>query len=186
MQKSRELQTEDFQMFLSWLGDKPDAACQKYEEIRIRLIKVFVCRGCADPEYLADETISRVVLRIRDIKDNFVGDAPLKYIYGVARNVYLEFLRQKRRTETALKNLRPSPDITESAESYCLNYCLEQLPGEQAQLFLDYYETDDQPKIKIRQDLAEKFKLDLNALRVKIFRIRHLLQDCIEGCLEKK
>jgi DNA-directed RNA polymerase specialized sigma24 family protein len=186
MQKKPDIQPEDFEVFLNWLASEPDQACKKYEEIRLRLVKVFVCRGCSDPEYLADETIDRVVRKIKEIKEIYIGDAPIKYIYGVARNIYLEFLRHNQKTQTALNLLRPSPALIESSESFCLNYCLEELPGEQTQLFLDYYQNDERPKIQIRRELADKLALDVNALRVKIHRLRQSLQNCIEDCLNKK
>lgn len=186
MQKKRSIRPEDFEVFLNWLASEPDEACKKYEEIRRRLVKVFVCRGCSDPEYLADETIDRVVGKVKEIKDSYVGDAPIKYIYGVARNIYLEFVRQNQKAQIALNLIRPSPALTESSESFCLNYCLEELPGEQTQLFLDYYQNDDQSKIQTRRELAAKLALDVNALRVKIHRVRQSLQNCLAQCLSKK
>ena len=57
------LTKESFDTLLAWLDANPDAAARKYEQIRTRLIKIFVCRGCLESEDLADETIDRVARR---------------------------------------------------------------------------------------------------------------------------
>jgi hypothetical protein len=48
--KEWNLTQEAFAKFLSWLNPDPDKAGEKYEEIRLRLIKIFASRGCACPE----------------------------------------------------------------------------------------------------------------------------------------
>jgi hypothetical protein len=58
------------------------------------LIKIFVCRGCANAEELADETINRVVSKVQEIITNWQGD-PALYFYKVAQNIYREWWRTK-------------------------------------------------------------------------------------------
>ena len=52
-----EMNQEQFEQLLNWLDRDRDKAGAKYEAIRKRLIKLFVCRGCDAAEDLADQTI---------------------------------------------------------------------------------------------------------------------------------
>jgi DNA-directed RNA polymerase specialized sigma24 family protein len=92
--KDRELTQEMFERLLAWLDKDRDRAGLRYEEIRFQLIKIFVSHECPDSEGLADETINRVARKIKDIADTYTGN-PASYFYGVARIVYLEYLRRK-------------------------------------------------------------------------------------------
>ena len=58
MNKDWILTQESFDALLNWLDPRREEAGQKYEDIRLRLIKIFTCRGCLEPEDLADETIN--------------------------------------------------------------------------------------------------------------------------------
>src|SRR6478672_10875246 len=83
MNKSWVLTQESFDALLDWLDPHREQAGQKYEDIRRRLIKLFVCRGCPEPEDLADETINRVIKKLKEIESGFTGDKA-RYFYGVA------------------------------------------------------------------------------------------------------
>jgi DNA-directed RNA polymerase specialized sigma24 family protein len=166
---------------LAWLNPSREAAGQKYEVIRARLIKIFVNRGCADAEGLADLTINRVITRLPTIRESYVGD-PAYYFCGVARNIYLESMRRKEvatdffptvaRTETALDSLRE-----------CLRECLEILPSDQRELVLEYYLNQKRAKIEHRKCLAEELGLTSNALRLRAHRIRTILEKCVRQCI---
>jgi hypothetical protein len=54
-----EMNQEQFEQLLNWLDSDRDKAGAKYESIRKRLIKLFVCRGCDVAEDLADQTIKQ-------------------------------------------------------------------------------------------------------------------------------
>ena len=61
MKKEWVINQDAFDTMLDWLdADRERAGC-KYEAIRLRLIKIFTCRGCQDAEELADEAINRVI-----------------------------------------------------------------------------------------------------------------------------
>ena len=78
MNKDWILTQESFDALLNWLDPRREEAGQKYEDIRLRLIKIFTCRGCLEPEDLADETINRVSKKLPDIQDSYEGD-PTRY-----------------------------------------------------------------------------------------------------------
>lgn len=181
MGRTQVINQESFEALLAWLNPSREAAGQKYEIIRARLIKIFVNKGCADAEGLADATINRVIALLPGIRESYVGD-PAHYFCGVARNIYLESLRRKEiaadlfstaaRTETGTDALRE-----------CLRECLQTLPSEQRELVLEYYLNQKRAKIEHRKRLAEELGLTSNALRLRAHRIRTLLEKCVLQCV---
>ena len=86
---------EPFDTLLSWLDPSRDTAGQKYETIHSGLIRIFISHGFIDAEDLADLTINRVIDRLPDIREGYVGE-PVRYFHGVARNVIREARRRPR------------------------------------------------------------------------------------------
>ncbi len=181
MKSEWDITQDAFDKFLFWLDPDRDGAAMKYEEVRRRLIKIFTCRGCPDAEDLADETINRVIRKAQEISDSYVGD-PALYFYGVARNVHLEYVR----TPPPVLPL-PAPDVPEQKEQECdcLDKCMRQLPGEQRRWVLEYYGKEKKAKIDHRKKMAERLGIAPNALRIRMYRIRASLQDCVKDCLKK-
>src|ERR1044072_5403667 len=85
---------ESFESLLAWLDPDRETAGQKYEVIRAGLIRIFVSKGFSDAEDLADETMNRVMKRLAEIRDTYVGE-PARYFHGVARFVMREMSRRK-------------------------------------------------------------------------------------------
>lgn len=175
--------SDDFDELLDWLHPDREQAGKKYEDIRRRLVRIFVHRGCTLAEDLADETINRVLKKVREIRTNFnPSDDPALYFYGVGRNVYREYL--KRRPEPAL----PPPDEgtdDETPEYECLEKCLGLLSPSNRELILEYYGDEEGTKIDRRKKLAERFGMALNALRIRAHRIRLDLKRCVLECLKE-
>jgi DNA-directed RNA polymerase specialized sigma24 family protein len=179
MKKEWVLTQEAFDSLLDWLDPNRDMAGQKYEDIRRRLVKIFGCRGCAEPEDLADETINRVTTKLATIESGFVGD-PGRYFYGVANKVHLEYRRRKPAPET------PPPtsyDENIEREFECLERCMQKLTVENRKLVIEYYQDERQAKIDHRKGLAEHLGIAINALRIRAFRIRAALQECVTNCV---
>ncbi len=181
MGKDRVLTQESFDALLAWLDPNRDEAGRKYEDIRLRLIKLFVCRGCFDPENLADETINRVTFKLAEIKDSFVGEHA-KYFFGVANKVRLEHFKKKPRPV-----LPPPPVVEENElEFNCLERCIEQrLTSDNRDLVLKYYEEAKSAKIEHRKILANQLGIGLNALRIRAYRIRTALEECVKKCMDE-
>jgi DNA-directed RNA polymerase specialized sigma24 family protein len=181
MNKSWVLSQEQFDALLNWLAPEREQAGQKYEEIRTRLIKIFTCRGCYEPEDLADETINRVINRLTEIQGHFKGDQA-RYFYGVANKVHLEYLRRKQ-----LQHIdAPKSDSSRvEAEFKCLEHCLNQLSAENRHLVVQYYQLERQARIDQRKTLAKEFGIKLNALRIRAHRIRATLLECVQECLDR-
>src|ERR1043166_3680616 len=98
MKKEWVLTQEAFDALLDWLDADREVAARKYETIRLRLVKIFVCRGCADAEDLADETINRVVAKLPEIAADYVGE-PAAYFYAVSQWIHQEYLRKVTKRE---------------------------------------------------------------------------------------
>lgn len=179
MNKNWVLTKEAFDALLSWLDPNRDIAGQKYEDIRRRLVKIFSCRGCAESEDLADETINRVTTKLATIESDFVGD-PGRYFYGVANKVHLEYRRPKLAPE-----VQPSAPYDENIEKEfeCLEQCMQKLTVENRKLVVEYYQDERQAKIDHRKALAERLGIAINALRIRAFRIRASLQECVTNCV---
>ena len=180
MNKNWVLTQESFDALLDWLDPQRELAGQKYEDIRCRLIKIFTCRGCFDPEDLADETINRVTSKLKQIAGDFTGDRT-RYFYGVANKVHLEYLRRKPVQPPVLS--LTSDGVEQGFE--CLERCMEQLAAENRELVLQYYQEEKQAKIDHRKLLAEKLGIAVNALRIRACRIRASLQECVQACLKR-
>src|SRR5215467_1443276 len=124
------LTPEAFHKLLSSLADDPDAAGQKYLEIRNNLTRFFEWRGCPFPEDHADETINRVAKRIAEGEEI---RNPSSYCVGVARMLLLEIAKGRAREQQALGEaagsqlVMPDEDAAEGPIQ-CLRSCLQELP----------------------------------------------------------
>jgi len=181
MNKNWVLSQEAFDALLEWLDSDREQAAVKYEQIRSRLIKIFVGRGCADAEDLADETINRVTSKLDQIKKEYQGD-PARYFFGVANMIYMEYLRRR------LPPVSPFPPIDSNQvelEYRCLERCIEQLSEENRYLLLQYYGAEGRAKVDHRKRLADELGIAPNALRIRAYRIRMDLQECMEKCMAR-
>ena len=184
MNKEWVLTQEAFDKLLTWLDPDRDQAGKKYEDIRLRLIKIFTCRGCTEAENLADETINRVTRKVQTLAEDYTGD-PALYFYGVAQKIYLEYLRRK--PTPALPPPSPLENSDEVEVEYdCLEQCMQHLTPDNRELVLQYYREEKQAKINHRKRLAEQLGIALNALRIRAHRIRLTLQQCVQSCLEQR
>jgi RNA polymerase sigma factor (sigma-70 family) len=184
MRKDWELTEQAFGKFLAWLHPDREEAGEKYEEIRRHLIIILTCRGCAEAEELADETINRVIRRSQEMADTYIGD-PAPYFITVAHNVFREYLAKRRPTAELPQDLPqpPRPDADEGREYDCLEQCVQELRPANRDLVLQYYQDNKQAKIDHRKRLADEMGIGINALRIRAHRIRITLQQCVDNCL---
>lgn len=181
MNKDWELSQEAFDALLAWLDSDREQAALKYEKIRSALIKIFTGRGCVDPEDLADETINRVTSKLKEIEKDFTGDRT-RYFFGVAKLVHLEHLRRK------LPQVVPAPPNDPDRielEYSCLERCIDRLSKHDRELLLRYYGADGRKETEHRRALAEERGIGPNALRIRVYRIRQTLKECVEKCVER-
>lgn len=188
--RQADLNPENFGRLLKWLNQDREQAGQHYEQIRLRLIKIFVCRGCTGAEDLADETINRVAEKMQRIAEDYVGN-PSAYFLGVAENIYREYRRKTLVQETEMpaeieERKDPLRENTE-LKYHCLEQCMERLPTLNRELILSYYGSADHPRQKIdnRKALSERLGVGANALWIRAHRIREGLKKCIDACIER-
>ena len=167
---------------LDWLNPDRERAGRKYEAIRRRLIEILASRGCYEAEYWADQTIDRVVSKIDEVAKDYEGD-PAHYFYGVVKKVYLECLKKK--PPAYVPPAAAASDEVER-EHACLEHCLGRLTAEERELILGYYSKDRGEKIINRTEMARRLKIALNALRIRVYRTRIALKECIVDCLGRE
>lgn len=187
MKKRDSLDRDTFETLLKWLAHDRESAGEKYEQIRHSLIQILNWNGAINAEDLADKTINRVANKLPEIAKKYQGD-PALYFYGVAKNLLRQ--QQKREQQLSLQDLDfPSLEDREEGVSdavyECLERCLAYLPAFDREVVTEYYEGETSSKIKLRKELAQRLKIEPNALRVKIHRIRVSLEKCLEDCLAK-
>jgi DNA-directed RNA polymerase specialized sigma24 family protein len=185
MPEQKTLTQENFQQLLKWLDADDESAGMKYETIRRRLIRLFVCRGCYEAELLADQTIDRVCSKVPDVVPDYVGD-PAIYFVGVANKIHLEWLRHEKRERDAIY-IDPKNDLPDNGREYnCLESCLEKLPPDAREIILEYYRDEKHAKIVRRKELAENLGISMGALQIKASRIRARLLICVKDCVAEK
>jgi RNA polymerase sigma factor (sigma-70 family) len=182
---------ESFEEILAWLNPDREIAATMYVQLRHDLTKIFIFRGCTDPEGLTDEVFDRVAKKVHEVRPTYIGD-PRLYFRAVANNLVKEELK---RVKTQVSLEEPElwePTTTESDEDdsedmeECLHSCLQKLSAENRKLIVNYYAKEKQAKIDHRSELAQQFGISVETLRVKVYRIRVSLQECIERCLKNK
>ena len=178
--QKRELTREKFVSFLEWLSPDSDLAGEEYEHLRFRLCTFFSVRQCSFADELTDETINRVILKASEEQI----ESKIAYCYGVAKNVYREWLR-KQRTHLDINEVRIAATVPEepSFPSECLDKCMQELSPETRSLLLDYFSEEKSAKIDLHQRISQSLKMTQTALRMRVMRSKQKLKICIEQCM---
>lgn len=166
-------------------------AALEYEAARERLVKLFRWRNVHDAEEAADETLNRVARKLEEGEEvrnvsHFIG--------GVARLLLLERLKSQTRKQVAIEDAPPEAFVVQpeefggsegDARLDCFNSCLRALPVEMREIVVEYYsaESEGAARIKHRKLMAERMKLEMNALRNRALRARARLEECVRNCL---
>lgn len=175
-----------FNKLLSSLSADREEAAKRYELLRRKLIRFCESNSGIPAEDGADEIINRVARKI----DEGVAIANVfSYSYGVAKMVLKEFWREADKIRTLAQTLSATINPNEAfnqdedVKLRCFDSCLERLSKENQKLLLDYYQEERHAKIELRRKLAEQMKIPLNALRIRVHRIRRTLEECMKACL---
>ncbi|MBM3787048.1 MAG: hypothetical protein FJW30_22045 [Acidobacteria bacterium] len=165
------------------LDADPALAGERYEAIRERLLVYFAARRCAEPEDLADEALDRAARRIAE--NVSIETSVENFVLGVARNLAKERWK-KPLALVAMPERLPAPPVTEpDPRADCLDECLGQLPSRTREWVERFYTGTGGAKIEERKRLAHELGLDVNALRVRLFRIREKLERCVRECMAR-
>ena len=186
------LTSESFDRLLAAFDVDRDVAGRKYEVIRSKLTEFFEARGTQAPADDVDEAINRVARRIEEGEQIQNLNA---YFYGVARIVWLEYLRARDKEAVPI-DLVASPVAPNKVELElerqqredrlgCLESCLSTLSSANQILIVEYYREEKGIKIEHRRQQAERLNTTLNGLRLRASRIRAELSECVHSCLDQ-
>lgn len=191
MARDSAIPPESFEEILAWLNPDRDVAATMYVQLRHDLAKMFMWGRCADPEGMTDEAFDRVAKKVHDVRPTYEGD-PRLYFRAVANNLIKEN-HKKIKTQLPVEDIDlAGPSISETEDELaayieeCLQLCLQKLGADKRELILSYYAKEKQAKIDHRNELAQKFEITVETLRVRVFRIRETLAECIGRCLKRK
>lgn len=189
MPRNSAIPPESFEEILTWLNPDREIAGAMYVQLREDLQKLFIWRKCADAEGLTDEVFDRVARKVHDVRLTYEGD-PRLYFRAVANNLVKENFK-KIATHVSLDDADLSTQQTKESDDEgerlerCLQRCLQQLSAKKRELILGYYSREKQAKIDYRSQLASGLGITVEALRVRVYRIRESLDGCIKRCLRR-
>ena len=178
MSKKHVIDQTAFDLLLFWLNPDREKAAQKYESVRRRLIELFASRGFPDAERLADDTIDRVITKVPQISQGWIGD-PLHYCLAVAKMIILENTRP---APAPLVAPLPADPLELERADRCLDHCLELVSQDERTLILEYVDG----KKKERHDQAERLGISANALRIRVYQIKKTITPCLSECLSQE
>jgi DNA-directed RNA polymerase specialized sigma24 family protein len=182
----KALTAEAFGKFLRWLSPNDESAVQEYQSIRLRLVRYFVHKGCSDPDDLFDKTIDVVVGKIEGGGEY---PNPAAFCFGVAKNIWRQDLRERssaaatRVEQNMAFATRPELPVLEQ-ELKCLERCMGELSSGDREIVSQYHWGQGRDKIETRKRLADGAG-GVNALRIKMCRIRKELRLCVAGCMKQ-
>jgi len=199
LKKNWLLTESSFRQLLNWLDESVDSGGEKYLEIRRRLVAYFDRKNCHSPDELADETLNRVARRLEEEQGSIHSSSPAHYCYIVAKFVFLEYLRRTERSSLGIDEVSPLSDATlsppaileqrsevenEERRLNCLEQCLNGLELQNRELIIRYYQGDQKAKIENRRAIAIAAGITMNALGIRVCRIRNKLEACVCKCLD--
>jgi len=184
---------EGFERLFAFLDADTERAAAKYEQVRLRLLKLFTWRGCTPPEEFVDRTVERVIRRVSDGAEHTVAE-PYQYFYGVAMAVLRDSGAWRVDPQPAAaadsspadpnaptaSTPRPAdvPDLGAEAKRRlpALRASLDGLAPTYRYLVLDYHR--NRPDTW-RDELAAMQGVPLTALRLRVHHLRATLEKSV-------
>ncbi|HKR14920.1 MAG TPA: hypothetical protein VJT15_22845 [Pyrinomonadaceae bacterium] len=179
---------EAWAKLLNAFDPDPEEAGIRYQQAHTKLMRFFEWHSIRRSDHWADQTLNVVARQLEKGQqlDNFTG-----YIYGVARMLLHEARKdENEKTPASLEDTRESqhiptpPPVEPDEREECFDHCLERQLPENRRMILEYYQEERRAKIELRQQIADRLGIPLNALRIRAHRIRIALEKCIRECLE--
>jgi DNA-directed RNA polymerase specialized sigma24 family protein len=183
-----------FGRLLEWLDDGTESNGERYLEMRRRLVAYFDRRGRTTADALADETLNRIARTLNE-EGQIATRPPARYCYVIARFVLLEDTRNQRRyvpfdetwgqqPASPFANGDDEPSEREQRLD-CLDQCLEELNADQRDLVVEYYRDAKRQRIDRRREIAARLGISMNALGIRLSRLRAALEVCITECCSR-
>jgi DNA-directed RNA polymerase specialized sigma24 family protein len=184
---SGDMSPEEFDRLLAWFAPDRDAAAKMYLAAHKNLTRFFQFNYCNRPEDLTDEVMNRVSKKVPPLREGLDHIAVLR---GFARHVLKEYRRSPDWHAEDLSGEDPAPVVTASGiddaeiRSRNLQTCLAGLPERDGQLLVEYYKYEPSAKIAHRQAMAKAQQMTLNALRLKVSRLKSIVEKCVKRLTE--
>jgi DNA-directed RNA polymerase specialized sigma24 family protein len=165
-----------WQLLLGSLDREPSRAAARYEQLRRRLIGLFQRHGVARAEDHADATFDRAAMCLA--RGVVVRGDVSAFVIGVARHIAFEAVRSARRehlfdpSDPASAIALPPAESDDEDQLASLARCLDTLPPSTRALLLRYDEGAGTERIAHRKALASELGIPLNALRIRVHRLR--------------
>lgn len=179
------LTTNAFELLLKHFDDNREEAARKYVSLYTKLTRYFDWRGCNMPDWHADETMIRIARRIEQgaVITNFQG-----FMFGVARKVAMEALKEREREQRILTYLSQAESSDGSLDHENLLARIEAgllklTPGGR-ELLLAYYTGGDDKNREFRRKLAANKGISPNALRIRVHRLKAMLETYLKPDLD--
>lgn len=176
----KDLTSESLKKLLDAFSDDETAAARLYSDLRDSLVRFFELKGISGSDKAADETLDRVAdkidqkAKIEDLR---------KFAFGVARFVFHENLRREQSATHAANEFylrNAETKFEEAGEVETFRKCFENLYDDERALLVSYFE--DLPSAELfkkRQKMARHERIEINALRNRISRLRKRLEECL-------
>jgi hypothetical protein len=151
----------------------PDAAqaASRYERLRQRLIELYRLHRLPCPEDLADEALDRVACRLARGALAEAEVAP--HLGEVARRIADEADQRCRRERALVPTALPQPPAWLDDDPLArLCRCLDDLPRNECRTLLEYETGFGHDRVRRRKALAAELGIPMNALRVRVHRLR--------------
>jgi len=179
---------QSFEKLLAAFHSDRDEAGKIYKDVRLKLSRYFERNGVTDAERYIDVTLDRVMRRL---DEGEIIAKIMAFIYTVASYVRMEAWNEEKQLHNAenemmrtTKKVQPEP-VGESPQQLCLDRCLAKLPVETQRLIHDYYSEEGSARIRLRRRMAKGLGIELNALRIRVHRIRLSLEACVKKCVSQ-
>lgn len=179
------LTSESFELLLKQLHSDRDEAARIYVSLYDKLVRYFEWRASNMSDSYADETMNRIARRIElgATITNFQS-----FMFGVARKVVMEALKEREKEQKLLDHLsHTEPDHPCTHREYLLariEASLLMIPPTGRRLLIEYYATGDDKNRKLRRELAQREGISLNALRIRVYRLRVILETYVKADLD--
>lgn len=172
---------ESFRILLEALKSHSSDAGSAYTNLRNSLVRYFQIKDDVDTDEAADEVLDRVALKL---SQNTEIKNLTQYSFGVASLIFLERLRaaaknKKAQTEFYAAREKQSNDDLQDDFVY-FRECFQKLSLAEKNFMKDYF--PDLPFTELtphREKLCAEKKLSINNLRIKIYRLKQRLEDCV-------
>ena len=184
---TKNITSESFDRLLDAFSSDKTEAGLAYSKLRDSLVRFFEIKGDFAPNEAADATIDRVVLKLSQIREI---DDLTKYSFAVARFIFLERLRLSNNERIAAEgfyadkiNLKTEIEDDEFAP---LRECFEKLDEDEKNILEKYFADVPHSKlIENRGEICIENNISANHLRLKVFRLRKTLHNCVKKKLNR-